>query len=274
MSIHYAYDLCDAMEYFAEGQPPLPEHTELLYVGSYFCDRYYCSTSPRIWEECFAVARDRGVAAVLVIPTPSQALLGTLKKQTHALMDAYGELIQEVVVNDSGMLEWVTVNYPEIGIWLGRTMDKELRDPRYYLPGIHGKLLEQVEHRWHNRWKILGVESDVTQLSPNDYPISHYGLGIHVPFAYLTMGRICEFGSIGLPAGEKFQLYRPCNRQCMSHWMWFEQNAQCFLKHGRAVYIPVFGELGETDSANIRMIESVLAAKVGTTCPGEKGESL
>ena len=274
MSIHYAYNLCDAMEFFTERHFVLPEHTEQMYLGSYFCDRYYCNTSPRIWQECFAAARKQGVTGVLVIPTPSQCLLEVLKRQTENLMDSYGEQIREVVVNDNGMLEWIAAQYPRIGIWLGRTMDKELRDPRYCLPGVHGKLLEQVERGWHSRGRILGVESDVTDVSANDFPVSHYGLGIHVPFAYLTMGRICEFGSIGLPTEEKFQLYRPCKRQCMSHWMWFEQNAQCFLKHGRAVYTPVMGELGKNHPANIRVIESVLSVKTGETCPGEKGEGL
>lgn len=264
MSLQYAYSLCDAMEFCVKERPEIPTHAEAIYLGSYFCDRYYCGISESVWNDCFdAIGRHR-VAAVLVIPTPSQQRLAAVKEKTEALMERYGGQIREVVVNDNGMLAWFSERYPDKALWLGRTMDKELRDPRYSLPGTHSKLREQVDAGLCVQGNIVGVETDVTHTDEKQGDISGCRLGIHTPFAYLTMGRICEFASIGLPPSEKFQIYRPCRRQCMSNWTWYEQNTLSFLKHGRAVYTPVSGGLPQNRNANVRIIESVLPAKVGS----------
>lgn len=273
MSIQYAYSLCDAMEFFLKERPVIGSRTEKIYLGSYFCDRYYCSTPASVWRDCFDIIRKHSADAVLVVPTPSQQRLAEVKKRTEELMEQYSEQIHEIVVNDGAMLEWFSSQFPDQSIWLGRTMDKELRDPRYFLPGAHKKLLEQVDTGFYSQANILGVETDMTNLNTQLHSVSAFQLGIHTPFAYLSMGRICEFASIGFPPSEKFQLYRPCRRQCMSYWIWCEQDTLSFLKHGRAVYTPVTGEIPLNHDANIRIIESVLSAKVGDPVSIKKGSA-
>lgn len=102
---------------------------------------------------------------------------------------------------------------------------------------------------------------DLSSLDPAQLPSSGCRLGIHTPLVYLTMGRICEFAAIGLPTPEKFQLYRPCRRQCVSNWLLEEQGGSVFFKHGRAVYTPASGKPTLPPEANIRLIESILAEK-------------
>lgn len=257
MNVQYAYDLCDAMEFFLTAHHTISAQKQFVYLGSYFCDRYFCHTPDKVWQMCFQRIQDYGAFAVLVIPSPSQQQLTITKQRIASLLENYGDQIQEIVVNDPGMLLWITSTYPEKALWLGRIMDKELRDPRYSLPQIHKKLWEQADNE-----QFAGVEIDLFQLDPALLPESGCRLGIHTSLVYLTMGRICEFSAIGLPVAEKFQLYRPCRRQCVSNWLWEKQGDHAFLKHGRAVYTPVFEKPTLTPDANIRLIESVLIEKV------------
>lgn len=261
--MEHAYSLCEAMEFFLRERPVIAPSVSRIYLGSYFCDRYYCGISDGVWSGCFDYIRQHGAVAVLVIPTPSQQRLAEVKHRTDALLEQYDDLICELVVNDHGMLNWVTAGFPTKPIWLGRTMDKELRDPRYPLPGSHQKLLGQLEHGLCGRKNLIGVETDVPRIDGEATCPSGKMLGIHTPFAYMSMGRICELASIGLPPSEKFQLYRKCRRQCMDHWLWYTQNELSFLKYGRAVYTPVSQESAVPVDANVRIIESILAAQVG-----------
>lgn len=261
--MEYAYSLCEAMEFFLRELPEIPPQVTRIYLGSYFCDRYYCGISDGVWRECFDWVRQHGLGAVLVIPTPSQHRLAEVKRRTDALLEKYDDCIREIVVNDHGMLNWVCAAFPDKALWLGRTMDKEPRDPRYPLPGSHQKLLGQLEQGLFGQEKLIGVETDVPCVDGEAVCPSGKLLGIHTPYAYLSMGRICELASIGIPPSEKFQLYRGCRRQCMNHWLWYTQNESSFLKYGRAVYTPVSQESAIPAGANVRMIESVLTAQVG-----------
>lgn len=262
MNVQHAYDLCDAMEFFLTACNAISPQVQFVYVGSYFCDQYFCQTPNKVWQMCFQRIKDHGASAVLVIPTPSQQRLAVIKQRIACLMEKYGDQIQEIVVNDPGMMSWITSTYPEKALWLGRIMDKELRDPRYDLPQIHKKLWEQADDE-----RFVGVEMDLFRLNPDLIPELGCRLGIHTSLVYLTMGRICEFSAIGFPTAEKFQLYRPCRRQCVSNWQWEEQGDHVFLKHGRAVYTPAAEKPTLASDANVRLIESVLIEKVHDRAP-------
>lgn len=256
MSVQYAYDLCDAIEYFLSSCGTIPSHAQFVYLGSYFCDHYFCGIPDNVWQMCFQRIQDYGASAVLVIPTPSQRQLPTIKQRVLTLMDTYCGQIKDIVVNDPGMVTWFTSVYPKKNLWLGRTMDKELRDPRYPFPKMHKKLWEQADDD-----RFAGVEIDISSFDSTQIPASGCRLGIHTSLVYLTMGRICEFAAIGLPTTEKFQLYRSCNRQCVSNWLREELGEYVFLKHGRAVYTPASNKPTLPPEANVRLIESILVKK-------------
>lgn len=262
MSVQHAYDLCDAMEYFLTASTTISPQVQFTYLGSYFCDRYFCHTPDNVWQMCFQRIRDHGSSAVLVIPTPSQQRLTIIKQRITFLLEKYDAQIQEIVVNDPGMVTWIASTYPQKSLWLGRIMDKELRDPRYSLPRMHKKLLEQAKDE-----QFVGVEVDISQLDPALLPVADCRLGIHTSLVYLTMGRICEFSAIGLHMSEKFQMYRPCYRQCISNWLREEQGGYVFFKHGRAVYTPVSEKSALAPNANVRLIESILGEKFRDSTP-------
>lgn len=258
MMTKQAYSLCDAMELALTGSLTPPDDAALLYVGSYFCDRYFCSTPEGVWEAAFALAGTFREGAVLVVPTPSQAQLARTKAIVLRLAEKFAGLIREIVLNDYAMLRWAQEALPGLPRWCGRTMSKDLRDPRYPRPSQEVKLLETAEQGGLWGLEVLGVEADL--LNPPALPAERrLLLAVHLPLACVTVGRLCEFGSIGKPLEEKFRLSGSCSRQCTANWLTYENRGYSFLKFGRAVYTGNGHIRAALPEGQLRIIHSALA---------------
>lgn len=258
MKTQQAYSLCDAMELALSPSPLLPPEAALLYVGSYFCDRYFCTTPESVWEAAFALAQGFPEGAVLVVPTPSQAQLERVKEVVLRLAEKHAGLLREIVLNDYAMLRWAQEALPSLPRWCGRAMSKDFRDPRYPLPSQRIKLLDTAENSNLMNLQVLGVEADpVNPLSlPQDRNLL---VAVHVPLAYVTMGRLCEFGSIGKPLDQKFRPGGSCSRQCTDNWLIYENRGFSFVKCGRAVYTSNKHIQAELPDGQLRIIHSALA---------------
>lgn len=53
--VKQSYSLCDSMELVLTSSLILSPETASLYVGSYFCDRYFCTTPGNIWDTAFTL---------------------------------------------------------------------------------------------------------------------------------------------------------------------------------------------------------------------------
>lgn len=269
--IKQSYSLCDSMELALTSSLILPPETTSLYVGSYFCDRYFCTTPGKVWNAAFALARECREGAVLVIPTPSQAYLAQVKALTLQLASKYADVLHEIVLNDYAMLQWAQETLPALPRWCGRTMSKDLRDPRYSLPSQEVKLLEAAEKGELWNLQVIGVEADLVT-APAIFRNRQMILAVHLPLAYVTTGRLCEFGSIGKPLHEKFRLSSNCKRQCTDNWLTYENHGFSFLKYGRAVFTS--NEHIETllPPQQLRIIRSALADHLKETSGKEDEE--
>lgn len=76
---------------------------ERLYVGSSFCSQYFLRQPMSLWSEAFALCRQRGMAATLVVPVVSQRDLASACSLVEELLNSHGDMIDEVTVNDIGM---------------------------------------------------------------------------------------------------------------------------------------------------------------------------
>ncbi len=257
MEKQYALSICDAMELFMDDTKySFPVNTKYLYVGSYFCARYFVNTPWKLWKSVLNRIEGTDIKAVLVIPLPGQMDLEKTKKMVSRLLEKYGDIIKEIVVNDYGMLHWVNHHYSEYPIWCGRLMSRDYRDPRFEekfqrfclpLRLIDGKI-DDVP--------VVGVEGDpVTQLDPVCFETQTI-IGIHFPFVYLTMGRICEIGSLGEPLQSRFRLYESCRRQCANVAIFYEQNGIAYIKQGTAVFAKGDDFIQHISCARIRYIYS------------------
>lgn len=240
----YGYSLCEIMEITECKDFLIPDHVEYVYMGSEFCDQYYVGTGKDLWERCFEMVKKEGKKGILVIPVPSQKRLETVKERTDFLLNTYNEWIYEIVVNDFSMLQRMAciIKKP---LWCGRMLSKEPRDPRHMGQKQIFKLYERAKKKVLFGIPVKGVEIDCLNLEGLHLEDSCIA-GIHVPYAYVSMSRICEIGSIGYEMDQKFRLTNMCKRQCLSYFQEYFNNNSCFLKFGQSVY---------TDNRNI--LESI-----------------
>lgn len=140
------------------------------------------------------------VPLTLVVPIVNEDLLPAVKRRIHKLVNECHGAIDEIVVNDFGMLAWVS-NAFEVNLVVGRLFSKDLRDPRYtedfpfvYRPALLSGTLAQLKERYP---RIVAAEFDPAGLSV-DMSGAPEGVApaLHLPYFYATTGRICEAASL------------------------------------------------------------------------------
>ena len=77
---------------------------ERLYVGSNFCSQYFLRQPMSLWSEAFALCRQRGMAATLVVPVVSQRDLASACSLVEELLNSHGDMIDEITVNDLSLI--------------------------------------------------------------------------------------------------------------------------------------------------------------------------
>ncbi len=183
-----------------------------VYVGSYFCSQYFLKCN--IYKIIYDIAKEKGSGMTLVIPVFSEKDLEKGKKLLTELMDTYGDLIDEITVNDIGMLAYVKKLFDK-KINLGRLFFKDQRDarvPDYYERTITPNLLTYMEYLD----SISLVELDRTNRRVELCNVKDVEVAMHIPFCYMTTGNICKFASINKVVESKFRPNCSCNQECAS----------------------------------------------------------
>lgn len=252
MKNSHACSFCDCMEKLICENYTLPDTAEYIYIGSYFCDRYFLNTPEETWRVCLYHINNMSRKAVLVIPIPGQNLLKNILDKVEKLVDTGN--ISELVVNDPGMLRWCGKMFPEMDIWSGRLMSKEIRDPRYNMEFQIPDRYELCRDGTLYGITVKGVESD--PVFPLRVKLSdHCQLGVHTPYAFISASRYCEIGSIGQSLAKKFRLDTKCGRQCIDCGLIYKNRGITFYKSGRAVLTDSQAS-GYENKGNIRIIHS------------------
>ena len=118
---------------------------------------------------------------------------------------------------------------------LFRSFMKDYRDPRYQT-FFEQTLTPKINTTFFRsnliEYPISGIEFDPTHktIDFTMFP-KELGIGLHVPFCYLTVGQICEVASIPREITEKFRPNSPCQYECS------EINIQYYLEDD----IEIFG---------------------------------
>lgn len=213
---------------------------ERVYVGSSFCAQYFLGTSKDLLRALCLFCEKEQMKMTLVLPMFAQKYVQAGKEKTVELLSVAGDYIDEITVNDYGMMQYFTncYHYP---LFLGRLLAKDYREIRYesyFQTACEPKIFNQTMTEFLKNYPIKGVELDPThaviQLSeaPNNYVI-----GVHYPYCYQTVGNICEAASVHKELTQKFRPNHPCHMECetlLQHFCDDEQNE--YIKHGRSVY--------------------------------------
>lgn len=244
--------------------------TELrrLYVGSNFCAQYFLQQPSSVWREAFALCRSEGIPATLTVPIFSQGTLAEGKLRICALMAEYGRFIDEVTVNDIGMLQWVSRHFA-LPVNAGRLFFKAPRDPR--CAELHARTLAlgvpPLLSELCSLGRVRGIEVDPAAARLNLAELCGFSpqttVGVHMPYSYLSTGSICELASARLPVQQKFRPNQPCQMECARCAVTYRlhgrsaQPRQALAKWGRTVYFANH-ECTVCEGEEFRMIVSPL----------------
>ena len=217
---------------------------ERLYVGSTFCSQYFLRQPRRVWREAFALCRRLGVPATLVVPVFSQKDLAAGCERIDRLVYGFGDVVDEITVNDVGMLAFCVERYG-CSVNAGRLFSKEPRAPRYVrlFEERHTVAIPALLTEVFRRGEVRGIEIDPTHAALDLAPLSglmpHIQVGVHVPYCYLTTGALCELASVHRPMRQKFRPNAPCSLECARCAVGYElPSGVRMLRWGRTVLFP------------------------------------
>lgn len=216
------------------------DRCERIYFGSSFCGQQFLHISDKVLSSFFEFCRNEKIKVTMVIPTFSQGDLAAGKKKVEKLLIVNGDLIDEVTVNDYGMLHYVK-KFDSVKKNLGRLFMKDYRDPRYeeyfrmeWKPKIFTEYLSNLI----KEYDVTGLEFDPTH-NKVDYTDCPEGveIGVHLPYCYVTVGRICEYASIPEQIEKKYRPNHPCVMECKENIVKYHtEDDREWIRFGRTIY--------------------------------------
>lgn len=212
-----------------------------IYIGSSFCGQYFLHLSMKLMKELMVVCKKQNIKVTLVVPIFTEKNLQEGKDKLERLLTEFKTEIDEVTVNDYGMLLYVHEKYPYIGLNMGRLFMKDYREPRYeeyfnqvFKPRSFTNYLKELI----KRYKVRYLEFDPThkKIDFSEKP-EEVQIGIYTPYAYMTVGQICQLGGISKSVDKKFRPNEPCMAECYKHRMrYFMGDDRVWRRIGRAIY--------------------------------------
>jgi len=184
-----------------------------LYFGSEYCEHLF--PDERDLTNAQAQAERLGLRLVLPTPIANDALVDRIAA-TLAAQPA----TTEVIVNDWGVAERLSREFPEHALSAGRQLAKMIKDPRVPAPAWNAVYPNNVASgayaRMLSRFAIGRVELDIPPFAgPDLFAIDSLALAVWAPYAYIAKGRICKIGSLGMATEDKFAPGRTCHRECL-----------------------------------------------------------
>ena len=207
-----------------------------FYLGSYFCGKYFCKTFGKLSGKLFPFFSAWNYKVTMVIPSPMEEDLERVKYVALDMLSLYGDVIDEVVINDFAMLNFIKAHAaPGLKLIAGRLMSKNFRDSRYpeygrkalrlFFPAVLTGMVDAIE-----------CDCAASELDASDLP-DNISLHLHYPYIYHTCGQNCEFASMMRPDELKFQRTFPmCMNGCMRAYYKTFTCGKEFIHLGKAVY--------------------------------------
>lgn len=185
-----------------------------LYIGSSFCPIYFIFSD--IYPKVFDYCSKEKLKISLSVPVFNESLLQQGKEKLCQLIEIGKGVIDEVLVNDIGMLRYVS-ECLDVDVVLGRLFFKDPRDGRIPLFVERTAVFSLLTFPdFINQEKVIGIEldpiADVLDLSAIcDY---HGIVTLNGPYCYMSVGMICKFGSVNKTVEKKFRPSTRCGFEC------------------------------------------------------------
>ena len=212
-----------------------------IYIGSSFCGQYFLNMSKKEVDLLVEVCKKLEIKLTLVIPIFTEKNLKKAKEKIKSYISEAKEIIDEVTVNDYGMLVYMHAHYSQLKLNMGRLFMKDYRDPRYeayFNECLKPKAFTSYLEKLVNDYNIYGIELDPCHrtIDVSEKP-EQVVVALHTPYCYETVGQICQMAGINQPIEKKFRPNEPCQEECNTHRIHYNiEGGHTLLKLGRAVY--------------------------------------
>ena len=211
-----------------------------IYIGSNFCSQYFLNCKIDIVQPLIEFCEKNNVKVTLCLPIFSEKDIDKAKERINYVINNYDDIVDEFTVNDYGMLDYISSEYSNVKINIGRLFNKESRDARYvdYNKGVYSPNLLSVKKSFLEQYNINSIEIDpVHQVIDLSESVNQDTMvAVYTPFCYVTMGHICEYASIPLPLDKKFRPNTHCHAPCANTFITYDVKEFSYVKVGRAVY--------------------------------------
>lgn len=208
--------IADLMSYassYGIGVPQLVEQTcrplrisgaSRLYVGSYFCSQYFLGQLCGAWHQAFTYCRRERIPATLVVPVFSRLEFEVAKRMLDVLISDYGDVIDEITVNDARMIGWCSRRYGK-RLHAGRLMSKDPAAPRYpdLSPRVHEVRLPAALRKACSEGLVSGFELDPAHEAVDVAAIMRLlpvcTVAVHGPYCHLATASMCKIAKHRAP---------------------------------------------------------------------------
>ena len=223
-------------------------YCERIYVGSYFCENFFCWMSDAFHDSVRWFCERHDVRATLVIPLAGQAFLERVDHRVEEVLDRFGDIYDEVVVNDVARFHDVQARFGK-RVGLGRLFSKEMRDRR--IPELMDRCAVPALSAEAHECLMAASQPDavagpIVELDPIADVVDVSGIlaevpqatiAMHLPLCFATTGRNCGPASIDEPVQEKFRLGRGCSQHCLRiDQGYLTDEGVRYMKHGRTFF--------------------------------------
>lgn len=233
-----------------------------LYLGSNFCSRYFLKfveialdgVAKTLKDECGALK------VTLCVPVFSQSYLDGAKKLIISILEKHADMIDEITVNDFGMLEFAT-KLNNVKVNVGRMMNKDTRDIRYaeYFNTSHKPEVFTLTNSLFKNYAVNTYEFDLTNRFV-DFRGVNEEYAVYYPFTYATIGNICEYAGVSLPIEKKFRANYHCAYDCVRFLNAYRtREGDEYVKIGKTTYFKVDDFIIKSDKPYRLIYEPFLA---------------
>jgi hypothetical protein len=179
-----------------------------LYLGDEFC--HHLIPTLLDLETALTWCQERGVPLTLATPPVTDDGLQDLRPLFMRLQSAPGA---EVVANDWGTLRVLQREFPQLGRVLGRTLRRQIKDPRAEQAAATGAMTDG--------YQALLTKLGVTMISADRLPDdpTTLPLAMHLPYEFVTTGRICSISGVPFPDHKKFLVDFSCPKPCRDFYL-------------------------------------------------------
>jgi hypothetical protein len=217
-----------------------PDKVEHLYVGEEFCDRRLPGTDELERFVCYLKKNSPGIKVTFVTPLITDFCFGRLKD--ILLFFSENRFVEEIVINDYGVLKFIKDNYDCFSLVCGRVLfSKALPQGELFKHGLsfnsnkvsfNNKARQSLNITFLNFLKGKGINriecNNINDILKYGWQLKDSGfkVSLYYPFSYSAVTRYCYYNTSN-KSNLRYGIL-PCLKQCRDKYVELKDRGKDF----------------------------------------------